>query len=154
MSDIQWRTVPPDGFARKGTMDTATIADGFEILQFADIHAPDIPAPDLGATFTGIWSGDVHHFVGGRLYVRVDTVPIGLQNITAEVRVYGLVAGIRDVIAVGQISNTSGPMVAQLRGYGQSFVTIGVEARKFIGQSPSTDPVSKMSFAIGGRLFR
>jgi len=151
---INWKTVPPDGQARKGTMDRATIADGFEHLQFADVHAPDIKKPDLGVDFQGLWADDTHHFVGGRLYVSADTRPNPGTILTAEVRVYGLVCGVKDIIVTGTVSTGSGPLVAQLSGYKQSFVTIGVEARKLINGLPSAVRVPALSFGIAGRLFR
>jgi hypothetical protein len=150
---VIWRTVPPSGEQREGTMNRATIADGFEKLQFADLHAPDIQEPALGPDFKGIWADDAHHFVGGRLYVSAAMTPPAGHVLAAEVRVYGMVCGIRDVIAVGMVSNGSGPLMAELSGYKQSFVTIGVEVRKFLDGVPS-NVTARMSFGIAGRLFR
>jgi hypothetical protein len=150
---VIWRTVPPSGEEREGTMNRATIADGFEKLQFADLHAPDIKVDKLGPDFVGIWSDDAHHFVGGRLYVSSGMAPPAGHVLAAEVRVYGIVCGIRDVIAVGMVSPASGPLMAELSGYKQSFVTLGVEVRKFLDGFPSDVP-ARMSFGIAGRLFR
>lgn len=151
---INWKTVPPDGQERSGTMDRATIANGFERLSFADVHAPDIKKPDLGHDFVGVWSDDAHHFVGGRLYVSVNTNPPPGAVLAAEVRVYGLVCGIKDLLMVGVASSATGPLLTSLEGYKASYVTLGVEARKLINGLPSDAPVPGLSFSIAGRLFR
>jgi len=131
-----------------------TAQGGLEVLGLADIHAPGLNYPGLGSIWQGIWSGQVHHFVAGRLYVRADTQAPPGHVLAAEVRVFGEVCGIRDLIAAGAVSSGSGPLVVQLAGYSASFVALYVEARKLIDGLPSDLVVPGLSFAIGGRLFR
>lgn len=151
---IAWKVVPPTGEERDGTMNGATISNGYERGQFADVHAPDIKMPALGRDFRGVWSDDAHHFVGGRLYVKVTTQAPPGHVLAAEVLVYGLVCGIRDVLMVGTASSATGPLLTSLEGYKASYVTLGVEARKIVDGLPSDAPVPVLSFSIAGRLFR
>lgn len=151
---MNWRKVAPTGPGQEGTMARPTIETGWEAGSFADIHAPDIDGGQIGELFQGIWSDDAHHFVGGRLYIRADTRAPVATILTAEVRVFGEVAGIKDLIVTGVVSSGSGPLLAQLSGYQQSFVQLSVDARKLINGIPSDLPVPELRFAIAGRLFR
>jgi hypothetical protein len=137
-------------------MGRPTIQDGLELPgEFAGIYAPAIDLQKT-STWKTVWEKDIHHFVGGRMYVSVDTpsLPQGAVSMWAEVRIYSGITGFRDLVKVAAVNSFSGALVFDLEGYKTSFVSISVDARQIVDGLPSGVAVNGFKMSIGGRLFR
>lgn len=104
-----------------------------------------------GPSFTPLANEDIHHYTQGEILIGCESkTPAALVSYAAEVQVAGINQGQLDLLAVGVVSGTTGPLRVLLP-IGSTFQQIVVSGRQLVNGLPSILNANDASMA-GARL--